>query len=138
MLCLSGRSILSYESLNICSELNDTVIEAQLRTRQVPPRLPTEIAIRRYLDSTNRLLILVCCLTLKLVTSLNVLLFLRPLLLIRVFLTICYFLHFLDIYKEKRVKLCKGSVVRSKVPGRVYFLDIHTVILFQKFQVSNI
>ncbi|KEH17194.1 putative alpha,alpha-trehalose-phosphate synthase (UDP-forming) [Medicago truncatula] len=40
------------------SELNDTVIEAQLRTRQVPPRLPTEIAIRRYLDSTNRLLIL--------------------------------------------------------------------------------
>ncbi|KAI5420197.1 variant 2, Trehalose-6-P synthase/phosphatase complex synthase subunit [Lathyrus oleraceus] len=40
------------------SELNDTVIEAQLRTRQVPPRLPTEIAIRRYRHSTNRLLIL--------------------------------------------------------------------------------
>ncbi|CAJ2656956.1 unnamed protein product [Trifolium pratense] len=40
------------------SELNDTVIEAQLRTRQVPPRLPTDIAIRRYLHSTNRLLIL--------------------------------------------------------------------------------
>ncbi|XP_058751809.1 alpha,alpha-trehalose-phosphate synthase [UDP-forming] 1-like [Vicia villosa] len=40
------------------SELNDTVIEAQLRTRQVPPKLPTEIAIRRYRHSTNRLLIL--------------------------------------------------------------------------------
>ncbi|XP_027186709.1 alpha,alpha-trehalose-phosphate synthase [UDP-forming] 1-like isoform X2 [Cicer arietinum] len=40
------------------SELNDTVIEAQLRTRQVPPPLPTEIAVNRYLQSTNRLLIL--------------------------------------------------------------------------------
>ncbi|KAL2326848.1 hypothetical protein Fmac_020275 [Flemingia macrophylla] len=40
------------------SELNDTVIEAQLRTRQVPPRLPTKTAIERYLQSTNRLLIL--------------------------------------------------------------------------------
>ncbi|KAK7405364.1 hypothetical protein VNO78_06615 [Psophocarpus tetragonolobus] len=40
------------------SELNDTVIEAQLRTRQVPPRLPTKTAIERYQQSTNRLLIL--------------------------------------------------------------------------------
>ncbi|KAJ6423519.1 hypothetical protein OIU84_024476 [Salix udensis] len=40
------------------SELNDTVIEAQLRTRQVPPSLPEDEAIRRYLRSTNRLLIL--------------------------------------------------------------------------------
>ncbi|TKY66366.1 Alpha,alpha-trehalose-phosphate synthase of UDP-forming 1 [Spatholobus suberectus] len=40
------------------SELNDTVIEAQLRTRQVPPWLPTKTAIERYQQSTNRLLIL--------------------------------------------------------------------------------
>ncbi|KAJ7981897.1 Alpha,alpha-trehalose-phosphate synthase 1 [Quillaja saponaria] len=40
------------------SELNDTVVEAQLRTRQVPPLLPTKNAIERYLESTNRLLIL--------------------------------------------------------------------------------
>ncbi|KAK7342832.1 hypothetical protein VNO80_25788 [Phaseolus coccineus] len=41
------------------SELNDTVIEAQLRTRQVPPQLPTKAAIESYQQSTNRLLILV-------------------------------------------------------------------------------
>ncbi|KAJ6894110.1 alpha,alpha-trehalose-phosphate synthase [Populus alba x Populus x berolinensis] len=40
------------------SELDDTVIEAQLRTKQVPPALPEEDAISRYLQSTNRLLIL--------------------------------------------------------------------------------
>ncbi|KAF2286172.1 hypothetical protein GH714_011266 [Hevea brasiliensis] len=40
------------------SELNDTVIEAQLRTRQVPPILPEDDAIKRYLQSNNRLLIL--------------------------------------------------------------------------------
>ncbi|XP_054814273.1 alpha,alpha-trehalose-phosphate synthase [UDP-forming] 1 isoform X2 [Prosopis cineraria] len=40
------------------SELNDTVVEAQLRTRQVPPPLPTKTTIDRYLQSTNRLLIL--------------------------------------------------------------------------------
>ncbi|KAK7257131.1 hypothetical protein RIF29_30873 [Crotalaria pallida] len=40
------------------SELNDTVIEAQLRKRQAPPRLPTKTAIDRYLQSTNRLVIL--------------------------------------------------------------------------------
>ncbi|KAG6790362.1 hypothetical protein POTOM_006515 [Populus tomentosa] len=45
----------SVEPLN---ELNDTVIEAQLRTRQVPPSLPEDNAIRCYLQSTNRLLIL--------------------------------------------------------------------------------
>lgn len=60
------------ECLNICSELNDTVIEAQLRTKQVPPRLPTKTAIERYLQSTNRLLILVCCLSIKLATSKNI------------------------------------------------------------------
>lgn len=42
-----------------CSELNDTVVEAQLRTRQVPPPLPVKDAIERYLHSNNRLLILV-------------------------------------------------------------------------------
>ncbi|XP_072966589.1 alpha,alpha-trehalose-phosphate synthase [UDP-forming] 1-like [Typha angustifolia] len=40
------------------SELNDTVVEAQLRTRQVPPILPSQTAIERYLQSKNRLLIL--------------------------------------------------------------------------------
>ncbi|XP_031405935.1 alpha,alpha-trehalose-phosphate synthase [UDP-forming] 1-like isoform X1 [Punica granatum] len=40
------------------SELNDTVVETQLRTRQVPPPLPAGDAIQRYLQSTNRLLIL--------------------------------------------------------------------------------
>ena len=41
------------------SELNDTIVEAQLRTRQVPPLLPTNVAVDRYLKSNNRLLILV-------------------------------------------------------------------------------
>ncbi|GLT54500.1 hypothetical protein SLA2020_276920 [Shorea laevis] len=40
------------------SELNDTIVEAQLRTRQVPPLLPTEVAVDRYMKSSNRLLIL--------------------------------------------------------------------------------
>ncbi|XP_068642525.1 alpha,alpha-trehalose-phosphate synthase [UDP-forming] 1-like [Aristolochia californica] len=40
------------------SELNDTIVEAQLRTRQVPPVLPMEDAVDRYLQSKNRLLIL--------------------------------------------------------------------------------
>ncbi|CAN1167286.1 Alpha,alpha-trehalose-phosphate synthase [UDP-forming] 1 [Linum perenne] len=40
------------------SELNDTVVEAQLRTRQVLPVLPVEDAISRYSRSNNRLLIL--------------------------------------------------------------------------------
>ncbi|KAK6124157.1 hypothetical protein DH2020_042066 [Rehmannia glutinosa] len=40
------------------SELNDTVVEAQLRTRQIPPLLPKQKAVERYLHSNNRLLIL--------------------------------------------------------------------------------
>lgn len=40
------------------SELNDTVVEAKIRTRQVPPLLPINKAINRYLQSNNRLLIL--------------------------------------------------------------------------------
>ncbi|KAL4562176.1 hypothetical protein LXL04_034370 [Taraxacum kok-saghyz] len=40
------------------SELNDTIVEAQLRIRQIPPLLETNEAVDRYLDSTNRLLIL--------------------------------------------------------------------------------
>ncbi|KAJ1688031.1 hypothetical protein LUZ63_019421 [Rhynchospora breviuscula] len=40
------------------SELNDTIVEAQLRTRQVPPSLPADTAIDRYLRSKNRLIIL--------------------------------------------------------------------------------
>ncbi|XP_010272681.1 PREDICTED: alpha,alpha-trehalose-phosphate synthase [UDP-forming] 1 isoform X2 [Nelumbo nucifera] len=40
------------------SELNDTIVEAQLRTRQIPPLLPVRDAVERYLQSRNRLLIL--------------------------------------------------------------------------------
>ncbi|XVF18460.1 hypothetical protein REPUB_Repub11eG0023400 [Reevesia pubescens] len=40
------------------SELNDTVVEAQLRTSKVPPELPQNDAMERYLQSSNRLLIL--------------------------------------------------------------------------------
>ncbi|XP_070664350.1 alpha,alpha-trehalose-phosphate synthase [UDP-forming] 1-like isoform X2 [Malus domestica] len=40
------------------SELNDTVVEAQLRTRQVPPPLPNKDAIQSYLQANNRLIIL--------------------------------------------------------------------------------
>ncbi|KAK4399296.1 Alpha,alpha-trehalose-phosphate synthase [UDP-forming] 1 [Sesamum angolense] len=40
------------------SELNDTVVEAQLRTRQIPPLLPKREAVDHYLQSNNRLLIL--------------------------------------------------------------------------------
>ncbi|KAL3821279.1 hypothetical protein ACJIZ3_007184 [Penstemon smallii] len=40
------------------SELNDTVIEAQQRIRKVPPRLVAGDAIKCYLQSKNRLLIL--------------------------------------------------------------------------------
>ncbi|KAK3119862.1 hypothetical protein QOZ80_9AG0676530 [Eleusine coracana subsp. coracana] len=41
----------------IC-ELNETVADAQMRTRQVPPSLPGQTAIQQYLHSKNRLLIL--------------------------------------------------------------------------------
>ncbi|XP_031287450.1 alpha,alpha-trehalose-phosphate synthase [UDP-forming] 1-like isoform X2 [Pistacia vera] len=40
------------------SELNDTTVEAQLRTRQVPPLLPIKAAVDSFLQSKNRLLIL--------------------------------------------------------------------------------
>ncbi|XP_057860053.1 alpha,alpha-trehalose-phosphate synthase [UDP-forming] 1 isoform X2 [Cryptomeria japonica] len=40
------------------SELNDTIVEAQLRTRKIPPQLPHERAIEKYQQSNNRLLIL--------------------------------------------------------------------------------
>ncbi|XP_022715686.1 alpha,alpha-trehalose-phosphate synthase [UDP-forming] 1-like [Durio zibethinus] len=40
------------------SELNDTIVEAQLRTIQIPPLLPIEVAVDRYSQSNNRLLIL--------------------------------------------------------------------------------
>uniref|UniRef100_A0A2P2MBQ6 alpha,alpha-trehalose-phosphate synthase (UDP-forming) n=1 Tax=Rhizophora mucronata TaxID=61149 RepID=A0A2P2MBQ6_RHIMU len=40
------------------SELNDTVVEAQLRTKQVLPLLPTRAAVDRFIKSSNRLLIL--------------------------------------------------------------------------------
>ncbi|KAJ4981301.1 hypothetical protein NE237_032138 [Protea cynaroides] len=40
------------------SELNDTIVEAQLRTRQILPFLPVKDAIRHFLQAQNRLLIL--------------------------------------------------------------------------------
>lgn len=40
------------------SELNDTIVEAQLRIRQIPPLLQAEEAVQCYLESNNRLLIL--------------------------------------------------------------------------------
>ncbi|KAF8413646.1 hypothetical protein HHK36_001638 [Tetracentron sinense] len=43
---------------DVSNELNVTVVEAQLRTRQVPPFLPDKVAVERYLQSRNRLLIL--------------------------------------------------------------------------------
>jgi hypothetical protein len=48
-------------TLIIClySELNDTIVEAQLRTRQVPPLLPNKVAVDCYSKSNNRLIILV-------------------------------------------------------------------------------
>jgi trehalose 6-phosphate synthase/phosphatase len=40
------------------SELNDTIVEAELRTLRVPPVLPTQQALTKFQDSKNRLLIL--------------------------------------------------------------------------------
>ncbi|KAL8236077.1 hypothetical protein R6Q59_017158 [Mikania micrantha] len=40
------------------SELNDTVVEAQMRTKQIPPQLQTRYAVDRYRCSNNRLIIL--------------------------------------------------------------------------------
>ncbi|MBA0829816.1 hypothetical protein Goarm_014395 [Gossypium armourianum] len=40
------------------TELNETIVEAQLRSRQIPPPLPIEAAVDRYACSNNRLLIL--------------------------------------------------------------------------------
>ncbi|XP_050370548.1 alpha,alpha-trehalose-phosphate synthase [UDP-forming] 1-like [Argentina anserina] len=40
------------------SELNDTIVEAQLRTRQIPPLLPIKGSVDCYFQSNNRLLIL--------------------------------------------------------------------------------
>ncbi|XP_017414416.2 alpha,alpha-trehalose-phosphate synthase [UDP-forming] 1-like [Vigna angularis] len=40
------------------SELNDTIVEAQLRTRQDPPLLPNKVAVDCYKKSSNRLIIL--------------------------------------------------------------------------------
>ncbi|KAI5073451.1 hypothetical protein GOP47_0011464 [Adiantum capillus-veneris] len=40
------------------SELNDTIVEAELRTRRIPPHLPVEEAVGKYQEARNRLLIL--------------------------------------------------------------------------------
>lgn len=40
------------------SELNDTIVEAELRTRRIPPNLPVEEAVAKYQEARNRLLIL--------------------------------------------------------------------------------
>lgn len=54
-----GQNYTKISSFSSCSELNDTIVEAQLRTRQEPPGLPTQTTIDRYLQSKNRLIILV-------------------------------------------------------------------------------
>lgn len=41
------------------SELKDTALDDKMRTRQVPPILPVEVAFDRYTSAKNRLLILV-------------------------------------------------------------------------------
>lgn len=43
-----------------CSELNDTVVEAEIRTREAKPPFPNEHAIQGFMESKNRLIILVC------------------------------------------------------------------------------
>lgn len=43
----------------LCSELNDTVVEAEIRTRDAKPLFPVKDAIESYMQSNNRLLILV-------------------------------------------------------------------------------
>ncbi|KAE8697845.1 Alpha,alpha-trehalose-phosphate synthase 1 [Hibiscus syriacus] len=40
------------------SELNDTIVESKLRTRQIPQPLPFEVAVERYTHCNNRLIIL--------------------------------------------------------------------------------
>ncbi|CAH9055610.1 unnamed protein product [Cuscuta europaea] len=40
------------------SELDDTIVEAKLRTSQIPPVLPTNAAIERYVQANKRLIIL--------------------------------------------------------------------------------
>eukprot|EP00250_Pteridium_aquilinum_P003695 c14001_g1_i1 orf=129-3305(+) len=40
------------------SELNDTIVEAELRTLRIPPNLPIEEAVTKYQQARNRLLIL--------------------------------------------------------------------------------
>ncbi|KAH7446821.1 hypothetical protein KP509_01G077700 [Ceratopteris richardii] len=40
------------------SELNDTIVEAELRTLRIPPYLPVEEAVAKYQKAENRLLIL--------------------------------------------------------------------------------
>ena len=42
------------------SELNDMIVEAQLRIRHISPLLQSEEVVRCYLESNNRLLIWVC------------------------------------------------------------------------------
>lgn len=47
-------------SFFICfSELNDTVVEAQLRTKQIPPPIQSIKVLESFSQSNNRLLILV-------------------------------------------------------------------------------
>ncbi|CAK0785345.1 Trehalose-6-P synthase/phosphatase complex synthase subunit [Coccomyxa viridis] len=40
------------------SELNDTHVEAELRTKHIPPQLDTKLAVKHYHQSTRRLLVL--------------------------------------------------------------------------------
>ena len=42
-----------------CSELEDSVAEAQRRTKQIPPPLPSKDVLKSFSQTNNRLLILV-------------------------------------------------------------------------------
>lgn len=53
------------QTLAIDSELNDTIVEAELRTLRIPPDLPVEVAVERFQNAKSRLLIAVSRQSLK-------------------------------------------------------------------------
>ncbi len=59
--CRWAKVSLTWVGVNV-SELNDTVVEAELRTLHTLLHLPLETAVGRFRESKNRLLILVCLL----------------------------------------------------------------------------
>lgn len=57
------------QTLAIDSELNDTIVEAELRTLRIPPDLPVEIAVERFQNAKSRLLIAVSRLSLNFISE---------------------------------------------------------------------